>query len=118
MAEAAGERAAHPDRGDAERFYIFSLFDAYLFVSLKQRFAGLRVFNVGYADAPREAFGHRDGRLAVLLEQRTDLDSAVRAAVLIHHDEILRDVDEAARQITGLGGTEGRVGESLSRSVR
>ena len=70
------------------------------------------------AYAAREALRHADGDLAVLLEQRTDFNAVMRIAVFFGYDEVLRDVDEAARQVAGLSGTQSRVGESLSGSVR
>src|SRR5215208_6471237 len=42
---------------------------------------------------------------------------ALRAAVLVVHHDILRDVDEAAGQVAGVGGTQGRVGLALPRAV-
>src|ERR671911_2029216 len=45
------------------------------------------------------------------------VDVAVRAAVLVVHHDILRDVDEAAGQVARVGGTQGRVGLALPRAV-
>ena len=42
----------------------------------------------------------------------------VVAAVLLAHDDVLANVDETAREVTGVGGTEGGVGKSLAGSVR
>ena len=47
-----------------------------------------------------------------------DPDTAVRVAVDLPHDQLLRDVDETARQVAGVGGTERGVGETLARAVR
>ena len=41
----------------------------------------------------------------------------VRPAVLVAHDELLRDVDESAGQVAGVGGPQRRVGEALARAV-
>ena len=105
VAQAAGQRAAHPDGGNAERLDVFRLLGAYLFVSLKYQFAGLGVPDVLEAYAAREALRHSDCDLAVLLEQRTDFDAMMRIAVFFCYDEVLCDVDEAARQVAGLSGT-------------
>src|SRR5215211_2822563 len=45
------------------------------------------------------------------------IDVAVRAAVLVVHHDILGDVDEAAGQVAGVGGTQGSVGLALPRAV-
>ena len=45
------------------------------------------------------------------------VDVARRAAVLVVHDDILGDVDEAAGQVARVGGTQGRVGLALPRAV-
>ena len=45
-------------------------------------------------------------------------DAAARAAVLLEDDHVLRDVDEAARQVAGVRRAERRVGETLAGAVR
>ena len=40
------------------------------------------------------------------------------AAVVVADDELLRDVDEPAGQVPGVGGTERSVGETLAGTVR
>ena len=50
-------------------------------------------------------------------EQRA-LDVLLRLAVLLADDDILRHVDEAARQVTGVGRSQRRVGETLAGAVR
>src|SRR4029453_12347465 len=40
------------------------------------------------------------------------------AAVLLADDDVLRDVDQPAGEVTGVGGTERRVGPTLARAVR
>src|SRR5712692_1156344 len=46
-----------------------------------------------------------------------DPDAVGGAAVLDAHDHVLRDVHEAARQVSGVGGAEGGVGKALARAV-
>ncbi len=55
--------------------------------------------------------------LATLLEDR-HLDVLRGAAVGLANDHVLCDVDEAARQVTGVGGAKRRVREALARTVR
>ena len=105
MAQAACQRAAHPYGGDSERLDVFRLFGAYFFISFKYQLAGLGVPDVLEAYAAREALGHSDCDLAILLEQRTDLNAVMRIAVFFCYDEVLRNVNEAARQVAGLSGT-------------
>ena len=122
VTQAAGQRTADLDgfylSCVVQRFDVRRLVRVYLFVPLKQNAAAARVLHVLEAYPAREALGHRDRGPAVLLEQRADLDACVRAAVLFHDDQVLGDVYEAARQIAGFRGTEGRVGEPFSCSVR
>ena len=47
-----------------------------------------------------------------------DPDAAVRVAVDLPHDQLLRDVDESTGQVAGVGGTERGVGKTLARAVR
>ena len=52
------------------------------------------------------------------LDERRHLDAVERAAVLLGDDRVLRDVDETAGQVAGVGGLERRVGETLAGAVR
>ncbi len=45
-------------------------------------------------------------------------DAVVRFAIDFRDNQILRDVDEPARQVAGVGRLERRVGEALARAVR
>ena len=47
-----------------------------------------------------------------------DDDAVARAAILLANDHVLRDVDQAARQIARVGRAQRRVGETLARAVR
>src|SRR5205823_125409 len=44
-------------------------------------------------------------------------DPSVGLAVELAHDQLLGDVDQASGQVTRVGGTKRRVGESLPRTV-
>ncbi len=52
------------------------------------------------------------------LDDRPGLDAVHRAAVDLVDDDVLRHVDEAAREVARVGGLERRVGETLARAVR
>ena len=56
-------------------------------------------------------------RLAVVGAER-HLDELLGLAVLGAHDHVLGDVDEAPRQVAGVGGPQRRVGEALAGAVR
>src|SRR5256886_5910826 len=45
-------------------------------------------------------------------------DAVGGSAVLFTHYHVLRDVDEPARQVAGVGGPESSVGQTLARAVR
>src|SRR6185503_16032521 len=45
-------------------------------------------------------------------------DTVLVPAVLDPNDHVLRDVDEAASEVAGVGGADGRVGEILATTVR
>ncbi len=47
-----------------------------------------------------------------------DPDATRALAVVLAHDELLRDVDETTGQVAGVGGTERGVGETLAGTVR
>ena len=47
-----------------------------------------------------------------------DDDAVDRAAVLLGDDDVLRHVDETAREVAGVGRLERRVGETLAGAVR
>src|SRR5215213_2330033 len=67
--------------------------------------------------------GQEAGRDRVVLvaasafEVEWQITVAVRAAVLVVHDDVLGDVDETAGQVARVGGTQGRVGLALSGAV-
>src|SRR5690606_3557324 len=68
-------------------------------------------------DAAEHALAQRLDDVAALDERRHH-DAVLRAAVLLGHDEVLRDVDEAAGEVTRVRGLERRIGETLTRAVR
>ena len=54
--------------------------------------------------------------LLARLDERVG-DALVGAAVLLADDDVLRDVDETAGQVTGVGGVAGRVDQALTGAV-
>ncbi len=59
-----------------------------------------------------------DARVELVVEDRCQLDVVGRAAVEITDDHVLRDVDEAPRQVPRVGGAQSGVGEALAGTVR
>ena len=76
-----------------------------------------RVDDVLERDAAEDAVAERLDDLAGVLELR-DADAVERAAVELGDDRVLRDVDEAAREVPGVRRLERGVGEALARAVR
>ena len=76
-----------------------------------------RVEDVFLDDAADDAVAERLEDLAALDDRRHD-DPVDRAAVFLRDDDVLRDVDETAREVAGVGRLERRVGEALARAVR
>jgi hypothetical protein len=80
---------------------------------LGQHLAGLGVHDgVGQATAD-QALVH----FALRIQQR-ELHALVRAAVVLADDDVLGHVHQAAGQVTGVCGTQGRVGQALAGAVR
>ena len=59
----------------------------------------------------------REPRVLGVVGDVLDPDATDRAAVLVAHDELLRDVDETTGQVAGVGGTKRGVGETLAGTV-
>ena len=76
-----------------------------------------RVDDVFERDAAEDAVAERLDDFAGVLELR-DADAVERAAVELGDDRVLRDVDETAREVTGVRRLERGVGEALARAVR
>src|SRR5215217_6851199 len=76
--------------------------------------AGLRVHQIPGQEAGCDRIV-RVAPAALKVERKVDI--AVRAAVLVIHHDILRDIDEPTGQVAGVGGTEGRISLALPRAV-
>src|ERR1035441_2097885 len=80
-------------------------------------FVARRVENVFLDDAAHDAVAERLEDLAAL-DDRGHGDAVDRLAVFLRDDDVLGDIDEAAREIAGVGRLERRVGETLAGAVR
>ena len=52
------------------------------------------------------------------IDDGAELDALIGAAIVLGYDAVLRHVDEAPGEITGVRGLERRVGKALARAVR
>ncbi len=66
--------------------------------------------------AAEDAFAERLHDFAALFE-RLDPDAVERAAIDVRDHGVLRHVDETTREVTGVGGLECSVGETLTGAV-
>ena len=87
-----------------------------LFIGSDDQFAGDRVDDVVDGAATEDALIERCDDVLSLLDLTTD-NTAERAAVLLGNDHIGGDIDETTGQVTGVGGLECRIGESLAGTV-
>ena len=67
--------------------------------------------------AAEHAVAQRLDDLAAL-DQRAGVHAVLGAAVVLGDDEVLRHVDQAARQVAGVRGLQRRVGQTLAGAVR
>ncbi len=118
-----GEHRANPYRLDPrilDRARLF-LVDQFTGFDEQRRPAGLvelvRILDVLRRHVADDTLRQRlDDVLAFL--QRTDLESENGAAVLFSDRDILRHVHQTARQVSGVGRLERRVGQTLTSTVR
>ncbi len=72
------------------------------------------VFGQGPAQDPRAQIHDDFGAV----EHRADFNAAIGPAIVLQDDAILRNIDEAARQIAGIGGFQRRVRQPFAGAVR
>ena len=113
----AGEHRADDDLLDAGVLDDRDQVLVELGVRRDQHLAGERIDDVLERDAAEDAVAERLDDLASVLELG-DADAVERPAVELGDDRVLRDVDEAAREVPGVGRLERRVGETLAGAVR
>src|SRR6185436_1083961 len=88
-----------------------------LVVLRNELLAGERIVDVFLRDTADDAVAQRLEDVAAFHDRRDD-DAVEGLAVLLGDDDVLRDVDETAREVAGVGGLERGVGETLARAVR
>src|SRR5690606_1554634 len=115
----AGQHAAHLDLGDAQAEQLLDLRVTQVVTAVDHHVA-VRVRGVLGQVAGVHRRGHVLGRddLAVGgLVPDGHLDAAVGATVRLAHDDVLRDVHQTPGQVTRVGGTQRRVGQTLPSTV-
>src|SRR4030095_9525683 len=115
LARRAREHRADLHPLEAVFFYLRALCRVDEIVPLHDHVVAERIADVLERDAPEDAVAEALDDLATL-DERRHLDAVERAAVLLGDDGVLRDVDEAAREVARVGGLERRVGEALARA--
>ena len=112
----AGEHRADDDLFDARFLDLLDGGFVELGVVLHEHLAGERIDDVVENDAAEDAVAERLDDFAGLFELG-HADAVERAAVVLADDGVLRDVDETAREVTGVGRLERGVGETLTGAV-
>ena len=79
-------------------------------------FAGEGVYDVVDADAAEDALAEGSDDFIVLLYGGAD-EAAEGSAVFLVDDDVVSDVDETAGEVTGVGGLQGGIGETLTGTV-
>ena len=72
--------------------------------------------NIPEGNTPKQPLAERNNDLPLLAE-RLNLDSFIRAAVLLGDDKVLRDIDKPAGKISGFCRPQRRIRKSLTSSV-
>src|SRR5882757_6651616 len=116
LARLASQNGANLDSLDAGFFDPLDLVLVDHLVGGDQHFAGERVVDIFECDASEHAVAEPFDYLAAF-DQRRHLDSVERAAVVLDNDRVLRNVDQAAGQVSRVRGLERGVGEALARAV-
>ena len=88
-----------------------------LVVDVDEHAAAERVDDPLERDAADDAVAQRLDDLAAF-DDRPRLDAVHRAAIDLVDDDVLRDVDESARQVARVRGLERGVGQTLAGAVR
>ena len=88
-----------------------------LLTRLADHLARERVDHVVERRAAQNAVVERLHHVVVALDGRSR-QTAQRAAILLVDDDVLRHVDQTARQITGVGRFQRRIGQTLTGTVR
>ena len=116
-AAGAGQHRTDADLLDAAFLDRLGLLLVDVVVDVDDHAAAERVEDLLERDAADDAVAQRLDDLAAL-DDRPRLDAVHRAAIDLVDDDVLRDVDETARQVARVGGLERRVGQTLAGAVR
>ena len=81
-------------------------------------FAGRRIHDVLERHAADDAVAETFDDLAARVDDRARVEAVERAAVVLGDDHVLRHVDEAAREVSGVGRLQRRIREALARAMR
>ncbi|OIQ83694.1 hypothetical protein GALL_344920 [mine drainage metagenome] len=112
----AGEGGAHLDFVDAGGLdQIQKIFIEHV-ASRNDHFLCLGVGHIGRRDAAEHAVAQGFDDFTAL-DQRAHRHAVRGAAIVLGDDQILRHVDQAAGEVTGVGGLQRRVGQALTRAV-
>ncbi len=113
----AGQRAADADLFDAQLFNELGLLLGDLFARHDRALVGDDIDNAVESHAPDDALLERYHDL-VALDDRSNCDAVGRAAILLGNNDLLRHIDQAARQITGVGRLKSGIRKTLAGAVR
>lgn len=111
-----GEDGADLDLGDGRLLDLGGSVLIDLLIGPDDQLAGDRMDDVVDRAATEDTLVERCDDVLSLLDLTTD-DTAERTAVLLGDDHIGGDIDETTGQVTGVGGLECRIGESLTGTV-
>ena len=115
-ARLAGERGTYLDLIDTDRLDQFDRIFVEQHAAVEQHFLGLGMHDVCRQHAAEHALAQRLDDLAPF-DQRTHREALGGTAVLLGDHQILGHVDQAAGQVTRVGGLQRGVGQAFARAV-
>src|SRR5690606_6077658 len=86
-------------------------------IRLDDDLTGQRVDHVLQRNTPENAIRKRLNHLAGFF-QLGDSNAVERSAVIVRYHRVLRDIDETAREVPGVGRLQSSVGQTFARTVR
>src|SRR5690606_1648552 len=117
VARLAGERRAHAHFVNPDALDLLDRVLVEQRAGLEGRLLRLGMHDVGGRHAAEDAIAQRLDDLAAL-DQRLHRHALRRPAVVLGDDEVLRDVDEPAREVARVRGLQRGVGQALAGAVR
>ena len=112
----AGENRTDLDALDGRCLDFLDGSFGYLVAGGNDELAGGRIDNIMDADTAENALAEAGHDFVVVLDFGAD-EAAERSAVLFVDDDVVGHVDQTAGQITGVGGLQGGIGQTLSGTV-